>query len=309
MGKNDPIIEIKEKGNSLIQQSDLVKPPLTVCIVGVMFIFTGASSVSGLVMDILNGKVLLNLGILGLFLGYGILKGSDRARSISLVVSVVTLIIVVAVSGLGIYLMTVSELEISLFDQITIYLFALYGIVLCLFSFWAIKREASANWFKSTNQGIWSLKNWVWAISIVVGFSTLADVFGAWRNQKILNSIYHFKSEIILVDSITNEPLPAETYVWPMEYREGFQFFIKGYEQFSKAKYSSSTFTSDGTVYHYSGLVTQPVRITLRANGYELKSFYVGKEAEEKLRISMIKIPTPPKPFVGPEKPVGKNSK
>jgi hypothetical protein len=73
-----------------MQQSNLI--PTSLKVVAVLFILTGITSLIDVVVSLANGRIDIDFGVLGLFVGPGLLRLSQGWRTVGLVLLVISAI-------------------------------------------------------------------------------------------------------------------------------------------------------------------------------------------------------------------------
>ncbi len=128
-----PPDSIKSKPSNFEFQERPKGIPTSLTILSILFLLGGISSVIDVTVSLINKHININLGVLGLFIGPGLLRLNPACRTCALVFIWFILIvapIAVIVSIVPFFMPTFGEASIT---------FLLLGIVIFLFGFWSYR--------------------------------------------------------------------------------------------------------------------------------------------------------------------------
>jgi len=257
-------------------------PPRHLCIAGALCIALGVGSVTEMTAALLGGRISIELGFVGIPIGYGILIGRASSRKWALFFAHLALLLTVVCVGWAGYDRWTGGGRMPPYpDSVA------GGVVLVLVaasSFYvrsALTRSGQEEWFLAEKQETSAAKTLTWAVVAVAAFLHASEQTTEWWMQKTLAQVH---------------PVHVRVAPYNAENGQGMKTLDLSGEVVNPTKQSvsklprltSKTFGGDdGIQVAFDGVAAAPFQITLRADGFEDKTITLDRESQKVIRVPM----------------------
>jgi len=260
-------------------------PPRHICIVSGLVISAGVAAVIGMIAGLIGGHFSLNLALLGIPIGYGILIGKSTSRKLALFFASVGFLFSAGFGGWALYSYFSGAAELP--PEVV---YTVPGLILtlgsCTYVVIVLTRSTNRPWFEGEKEAPAPLKSVAWAVAIGVAGSLAPTLVVEWQVAEMYRQIYAFRVNIAPYDSISGRGLNSVSF--------DTEAFRISHDKLPKISVESGR-GRDGMELEFFGVAARPIEITIKSEGYRDTTITVDEDSDEEIRVSMppLEIDTP----------------
>lgn len=247
-----------------------------ICLVGALVLSAGIHSGVHLVSQLIQGKGFLDFGVLLIFIGLGLLRGSNLQRSLFgglLVLALLASFIMMVGSffsgsvsgqGSGVYLI----ISVLFFFLVLAYLF---GVL------WSARGD---EWFAQKYSG--KAPPYVIPVTVALSlFSSVGDEFEGYNRRVSLAKVFKYEVELRAVDANTGEAIrhgsisSGEKSLADLELPEAIQT-------------SFSSYGGGEGGWFLEGFADEPFEVILSHDGYQSQSVKINRSTGRRVEVRMV---------------------
>lgn len=245
-----------------------MKPPTIVRLIAALSIMSGAATVIHMIFSGLRGHAWIDLAVIGIPVGHGLLKGSQTSRSWAIWVSAISGILILAMIAWGVFkegLEAVSTQQVSVRG-----IYVLLMLLICAIVVFGLRSTRARAWFEADaanriHCGEWTIPLLVvgalFAAESVIAQSVMESSHRELQNS--INRIYSFRTQFEFRDAKTKERVNAVGYQSGDQLRSG---------QDPLGPRASFTWKNDAEgnlLLELSGFAGRPFEATFISDGYK----------------------------------------
>lgn len=258
-------------------------PPRHLCIVGALWIAAGVGAAAEVVAELLHGRVDLNLALLALPVGFGILSGSTNARQSALFLASLGLAFTVGGGGLMAYEHWSGKLPLAAPFLTSALVEVVLTAACCLYVLLALTRSEHLLWFTDSKEERPAVRSLAWAVVVVAALSSTSEQLTAWQLHETYEKAAEFRVKVTPYDAVSGRGIESlsfgsnDTPPKPVP------------ETRTPPKVDCSFVLEEGggRSFKFRGEAAQPFEVTLHAKGYQDKVITLCGKAEYDIRVPM----------------------
>ena len=259
-------------------------PPRHICIAGALAITAGLGSIFGMIDSWIAGNFTINLGFVGIPIGYGLLIGRSSSRFWALFFAITGSLFL---TGFGAWLAYKDFRDIDrLFYPDNAYTIVEWILVetCCLYVWIVLKRTNHKPWFESAKQDLPAARSLACSVAAVAAVLLFSYHATEWRNDQTQAMIYPFRVTVTPYNSENGNGIDSISY----------ESDTITHDHNTKPKFPSMSVTfiggADGMRLRFSGVATRPVELTLVSKGFQNTPVTLDRNTKDEIKVAMIPL-------------------
>ena len=229
----------------------------------------------------LKGKASLDIGFVGITIGYGILIGRTSSRKWALFLSLIGLILIVGIGGWITYKQVTIGDQPLFADGMSPLIELILAAACCLCVAVVLLSKKHKAWFDSIKKDPGPAKSLSWSVAIAATVVMTAHQAYELSVQETFHKMYTYRVRVAPYNADTGENINSIAFMSDPDSSEkdSIALLPKGHVRILGG--------TDGMQIEFSGVAAAPVKGTLRSDGFQDTPLTLVQHTEPEIRIPM----------------------
>lgn len=256
-------------------------PPRHLCIAAALLIAAGVGAVIHTVASLIAGRFYIDVGFIGIGIGYGILIGRASSRKWALFFAIAGLVVTVLVGASTAHDHFTGGARMLFPDSAHLAVELLLFAGSCLYVVAALRHSGHQEWFAAEKEERAAAQTLAWAVAAVAGVFLSSQRMAEWRVQESYKKAFPLCVRVVPYNAETGEGLTNLSIL------HNEQANMMGFEpKLSKVTYQS-IFSAGGQQLEFHGVAAAPFEVKLGSSGFQDMTLTLTRESKREIRVPM----------------------
>lgn len=258
--------------------------PRCVQIAAALAITSGVGSVVSMTYALVCGRISIDMGFIGIPIGFGLLTGKSSSRFWAQLGSLLGLLAYGILFFVSLWRNTRSPTGFGAVEQVVLNLHLLLSAFACAFVFIALGWERSKVWFNQPQIDQRNPRTLGLIVVVVAGYLLISQAATDYLTIKTLQKLFYFETKVTPVDDQSGQPLSTISNESATSSK---------YDVLPKIMVSYGFGAPNQCYLEAKGIAAHPYVMKLSSPGYESATVAISNDSPREMSLRLKKLPAP----------------